>query len=154
MESLTLPDEPDSRAWKSLLAQCPEDAQRLVRTKDALRLQPNATLAGGAPLSDERIAARNRQIEDELRGQLLALAQIVPEPEAAIRLRHLAVYQPPKISVEDLLVQGISGPEIGAEQRRRVEADYRDSLEAFRRAFKAAESRRRAAQQLAMETAG
>lgn len=129
----------------------PEDAPRLVRKKESLHLQPNAALAGGAPLSSERIAARNRQLDDELRGQLLGLAEIVPEPEAKIRLRHLAVYQPPKISVEDLLVQGVSGPEIGAEQRRRLEADYRQSLVAFRRAGLAAESRRAAQRGMVME---
>jgi len=111
----------------------PESAFSTLRQRDKRLLGRNTAGPGGEKLTDEDITAKNDQITQGMKRDLDELAMVAGDPQLTQKLSHLASYQSPKISGQELMQQGFEGPDIGAEQQRRTNAHYQTSFQDFLR---------------------
>jgi tRNA nucleotidyltransferase/poly(A) polymerase len=105
----------------------PEDAVHMIKQRD------NRLIRTGKKKLEltAKEAARNKQITQEGREDLLELAQVMgrkntPDLHQIYRMEHLAYYLPPEISGAELMAQGYQGSDIGERQREIILLDYNE----------------------------
>lgn len=74
---------------------------------------------------------RNAEMSSTLRNDLQEFAAVVGDPGIVPRLNHLANYEMPVPSGQELMAQGFQGKAIGDEQRRRAADHYKNSFNDF-----------------------
>jgi len=109
----------------------PDNAMATVRNRDKRLLKGNAVGPGGKPVTPQEMETLNQQTTAATQQDLNDLARVVGDPALAGRLTHLSSYQPPVVSGDELMKQGLKGAEIGAEQKRRVAAHYQQSFQDY-----------------------
>lgn len=108
-----------------------EHAFATVRNRDKRLLKGNVAGPSGAPMQPHEIDAHNQQTTATTQQDLNDLARVVGDPSIAGKLTHLGNYQPPKIDTNQLMAQGLKGPQIGDEQKRLTASHYSQSFQDY-----------------------
>lgn len=79
------------------------------------------------PVTHEEFMANAAEV-NETRQDLRDLMSITDDPKRKAILNHLCIYSPLIVDGEELMMQGLKGPQIGARQKELIQQHYSESL--------------------------
>jgi tRNA nucleotidyltransferase/poly(A) polymerase len=109
-----------------------ENAVAMVKNRDRRLLKVGKKRTELTPEDEQR----NQQISQETQGDLQELSQVMgqdmmPDQTPVYRMQHLAQYEAPEISGNELMQQGYRGPDIGNRQQELGTQHYAKSFQDY-----------------------